>query len=67
MISDPQLLAKVTERCIVKLTFVVWDEHPRDSKMIDYVLPDKSSDILPSDSCHGLCFHPFGKIINPYY
>ena len=67
MISDPQLLAKVTERHIVKLASIIQNKNPRNSKAAYYVLPDKVSDILLSDSCHGLYFHPFSKIINPYY
>ena len=67
MIFDPQLLAKVFERCIVKLAFVVRDKHLRNSEATYYVLPDEVSNILLNDSCHGLCFHSFGKIINPYH
>ena len=67
MISDPQLLAKVSERCIVKLAFVVRDEHPKNSEAAYYVLPGEFSNILLNDSHHGLRFHPFGKVINPYH
>ena len=67
MISNPQLLAKVTERHIVKLASIIQNKNPRNSKVAYYVLPDKVSNILLSDSCHGLYFHPFSKIINPYY
>ena len=67
MIFDPQLLVKVFEGCIVKLAFVVRDEHPRNSKATYYVLLDEVSDILLSDSRHRLCFLPFGKIINLYH
>jgi len=60
-------LAKVFERCIVKLASVVRDEHLRNSEATYYVLPDEVSNILLSDSCYRLCFHSFGKIINPYH
>ena len=46
MISDPQLLAKVSERCIVKLAFVVRDEHPKNSEAAYYVLPGEFSNIF---------------------
>ena len=67
MIPNPQLLTKLSEGCIVKLASVVWDEHPRNFEAKNYVLLDEIFDISFSDSCQGLCFHPFGKVINPYY
>ena len=67
MISDPQLFAKVSERCLVKLASVVRDEHPKNSEVAYYVLLDKFYDILLSDSHRGLYFHPFCKVINPYH
>ena len=35
--------------------------------MANYVFPDEISDISISFSDHRLCFHPFGKVIDPYY
>ena len=37
------------ERSIVELLSIVWDEHPRNSKMADDILLDEVSDILLSD------------------
>ena len=67
MIYDPQLIAKVSEGRIIKLASVVRDEYPMNSKATYYVLPNKISNILLSDSRHELRFHPFCKVINPYY
>ena len=67
MTSDPQLLTKVSERCIVKLASVVQHKHPRNSKAAYYVLLNEVYDILLSDSHQKLCFHPFGIVINPYH
>jgi len=67
MISDPQLFAKVSKGCIIKLVSVVRDEYPRNSEAAYYVLSDKVSNILLSDFHHGFYFHSFCKVINPYY
>ena len=57
----------IFEGHIIKLASVIRGEYPRNSKAANYVLLDEVSNISLSDSCHGLCFHPFGKIINPYH
>ena len=67
MILESQLLAKLSEGCVIKLAFIVWDEHSRDSKTVDIVLPDEASNVLLNDLWQWLCFHPFSEIINPYH
>jgi len=66
MISNPQLLAKIFEGHIIKLASIVRDEYPRNSKAAYYILTNNVSNISLSDSCHGLHFHPFCKVINSY-
>ena len=51
VILDSQLLAELFEGCVVKLASIVWDKHPKDSKMVDNVLLDEASDILLGDLC----------------
>ena len=51
MVFDSQLMTKVSERIIVKLSAIVKDEDPRDPKLANDALPNEATDILHRDGC----------------
>jgi len=51
MVFDSQLITKVSERIVVKLSTIFRDEDPRDPKLVNDALPDEATNILHHDGC----------------
>ena len=65
MVLNPQLLAKISERVIVKLFSIVKDEDPGDSEAVNDTFPDEVSNIFLCNSGQWFCLNPFGKVVDP--
>ena len=64
MVLYSQLPAKFSGFVAIKLSSIIRDDHPRDSKPVDDVFPDE---ILYLDLCHycqKFCLDPFREIVN---
>ena len=67
MIFDSKLLAKIFERCVIKLSSIVRHKHPRYSKPAHNTLPNEVLNILLCNFRQEFSFHPLGEVINPYH
>ena len=66
MVSNPQVLAKISKCVIVELLSIVRDKDPRDSEAANDASPDEVSNIFLCDSGQWFCLNPFGEVVNPY-
>ena len=66
VVFDPQLLAKVHECVVIELLSIIRDKDSRNAKVANDVFPDKTSNILSSDSGQEFCLDPFSEIVNSY-
>ena len=64
MAFDPQLLAKVYECIVIELLSIIRDKDSRDAEVANDVFPDKTSDILFSDSGQEFCLDTFSEIVD---
>jgi hypothetical protein len=67
MIVYAQFFAKLSERRVVELSFVIKYEDPGDSKPAYNRLPHKSPHVLFGDCCEWLGFHPLHEVVDPYH
>ena len=62
-VLDSQVTAVSSKRFAIELKVVVRDEGVRDSKLGDYVFPNKLLGVHVPDVCQGLDFNPFGEVV----
>ena len=67
MILNPEVFTEVFEECVVKLSSIIGNQHPRHFKPTYDIFPDEVLNILLSDICQGFCFYPLCEIINANY
>ena len=67
MIFDSKLFTKFSERCVIKLPFIVRHKHPRYSESAHNILPNEVLNILLCNFRQGFSFHPLGKVINSHH
>ena len=64
MVFYSQLPAKFSGFVAVKLSSIIRDDHPRDSKLADDVFPDEILYLGLCDYCQKFCLDPFREIVN---
>ena len=64
---NPEVFIEVFEECVVKLSSIIGNQHPRHFKPTYDIFPDEVLNILLSDICQGFCFYPLCEIINANY
>ena len=60
-IFDPQLLAEIFERVVIKLFSIIRDEDSRDAKMTNDIFLDETINIPPRDGSQGFGLDPLVK------
>jgi hypothetical protein len=67
MVSYAQFFVKFSQWRVVKLSPIIRDEIPWNSKSTYYCLPYESPYLLLSDCREWFGFHPHGEVVNPYH
>ena len=64
VVLDSQIVAEIFKFGVIELSSIIRDDNPRNSELVNNVLPDKALDFCLCDPSKGFCLDPLGKVIN---